>query len=130
MNCSFLILGSVVAFIFFAKHPRLIKGINENKDTHRYSCVSDVEGRPVEVAPQTEVNEVGDITKTEAVYEIAYSTAPNQTDGYHTQGGNSGEVTKKQQDNEQTSYANNDDEKGLISEQTKGRARISNMDQT
>ena len=40
----------------------------------------------MEVAPQTEVNEVSDITKTEAVYEIAYSTAQNQTDRYHAQG--------------------------------------------
>jgi len=86
LNCNVLIFGSVVAFIRFAKYPRLIKGINESKDTHRYSYVSDVEGRPMEIAPQTDVNEVSDITKTEAVYQIAYSTAQNQTDRYHAQG--------------------------------------------
>lgn len=68
MNCNVLILGSVAAFICFSKEPRPIKGINENKDTHHYRDVSDVEGRPMEVAPQTEVNKVSDIAKTEAVY--------------------------------------------------------------
>jgi hypothetical protein len=114
LNCNVLIFGSVLASICFSKYPRPIKGINENKDAHRYSCVSDVEDRPMEVAPQTDVNEVSDITKTEAVYEIAYSTTQNQTDRYYAQGSSWGQVTKKQQDKEQTSYANSDEKKGLI----------------
>jgi len=71
LNCSVLTLWFVVAFIRSCKHPRPVKGINEKTDTHHYRCVSDVEGRPVEVAPQTEVNEVSDRTETAADEEIA-----------------------------------------------------------
>ena len=94
-NSSVLIPGFAVAFICSSKYARPIKGTNENDDTHHYGCVSDVEGRPVEVAPQAEVDEVSDITKTEAVYEIAYSTTQNKTDRYHVQGSSWGQVTKE-----------------------------------
>ncbi len=81
-----LIPGLAVAFICSFKYARPVKGTNENDDTDHYRCVSDVEGRPVEVAPQTEVDEVSDVTKTEAVYEIAYSATQNKTYGHHVQG--------------------------------------------
>jgi len=68
----------------------------------------------MEVAPQTDVNEVSDTTKTEAVYQIPYSTTKNQTDRYYAQVSSWGQVTKKQQDKEQTRYANSNDKKGLI----------------
>jgi len=68
----------------------------------------------MEVAPQTDVNEVSDTTKTKAVYQIAYSTTQNQTDRYYAQVSSWGQVTKKQQDKEQTGYANGNDKKGLI----------------
>jgi len=90
LNSSVLTLWFVVAFIRSCKYPRPVKGINKKTDTHHYRCVSDVEGRPVEIAPQTEVNEVSDKTQAETVYEIAQSTTHKQADSYYAQGSSRG----------------------------------------
>jgi hypothetical protein len=74
----------MVAFIFFSKYPRLIKEINEGTDTHRYSCVRDVERRIVEELSQVDTDKIyyeANGISTDAVYEIAHSTAQKQSEG-------------------------------------------------
>lgn len=67
------------------------------------------------------------VAKTDAVNEIAHSPAQNQSEGHHTHGGSWGEVMKKHQDNDGTSYAESDEKFDVVGKQTKNGASIFNV---
>jgi hypothetical protein len=64
-------------------------------------------------------DKIGYVAQTDAVYEIAHSPAQNQSEGQRTHGGSWGKIIEKHQDNDRTSYAESDENLGVVGKQTK-----------
>jgi len=63
----------------------------------------------------------------DAVYEIAYSPAQNQSEGHRTQGGGWRKVAKKHEDDDHTGYAESDEDLGMAVKQAKNGTSIFNV---